>query len=108
MHAVSFADASVVLWLSSIGIEVSFPFFYCVPYHLSHYVQVKVPITFCSKLSEYSQHEVTKYIGRDVWVIGGDKKGRHATLQSIGRGKSWIALEGHQLFKVKNTQVATT
>ena len=108
VHAVSFADASIILWLSSIGIEVSFPFFYCVPYHLSHYVQVEVPITFCSKLSEYSQCEVTKYVGHDVWVISGDKKGRHATLRSIGREKSWIALEGHQLFEVKNTQVATT
>ena len=73
--------------------------------HLSF--QITVPITFCRKFTERSDLQLSRWVGRDVWVIGGDKKGYRATLNSLGRGFSWVALQGHQLIQLKNKQIAT-
>ncbi|KAI6160493.1 hypothetical protein EDD17DRAFT_1510324 [Pisolithus thermaeus] len=48
-------------------------------------VQINVPITFSHKIMERFEHGLLKFIGRDVWVIAGDKKGSRATLRTIGR-----------------------
>ncbi|KIM64225.1 hypothetical protein SCLCIDRAFT_23581 [Scleroderma citrinum Foug A] len=69
--------------------------------------QTKVPITFCCKVKERSENELSKFVGHDVWVIGGEKKGCQATLHSLGRTYSLVALFGHQLIQLKNDQIAT-
>ena len=66
-----------------------------------------MPITLCRKIKEHSDSELSSFIGRDVWVISGDKKGTRATLHSIGRTTSSVALFGHQLIQLKNSQIAT-
>ena len=73
--------------------------------HLSF--QITVPITFCRKITERSDLQLSRWVGHDVWVIGGDKKGFWATLKSLGRGFSWVALQGHQLIQLKNEHIAT-
>ncbi|KAI5999998.1 hypothetical protein EDD15DRAFT_2193486 [Pisolithus albus] len=69
-------------------------------------VQITVPITFCRKIKERFDHGLSKFVGRDVWVIAGDKKGTRATLRTIGRMSSWVELYG-QLTQLKNNQIAT-
>ncbi|KAI5996396.1 hypothetical protein EDD15DRAFT_2365235 [Pisolithus albus] len=69
-------------------------------------VQITVPITFCRKIKECFDHGLSKFVGRDVWVIAGDKKGTQATLHTIGRMSSWVELYG-QLTQLKNNQIAT-
>ncbi|KAI6003551.1 hypothetical protein EDC04DRAFT_2908176 [Pisolithus marmoratus] len=69
-------------------------------------VQMNVPITFVHKMKEHSDHGLLKFVGRDVWVIAGDKKGSRATLCSLGRMFSWVAVFG-QMIQLKNNQVAT-
>ena len=66
-----------------------------------------MPITLCRKIKERSNSGLSSFIGRDVWVISGDKKGTHAMLHSIGRMTSSVALFGHQLIQLKNNQIAT-
>ena len=66
-----------------------------------------MPITLCRKIKEHSDSRLSSFIGRDVWVISGDKKGTCATLHSIGRTTSSVALFGHQLIQLKNNQIAT-
>ncbi|KAI6168539.1 hypothetical protein EDD17DRAFT_1750078 [Pisolithus thermaeus] len=38
-------------------------------------IQINVPITFSHKVKEHFDYGLSKFIGHDVWVIGGDKKG---------------------------------
>lgn len=37
--------------------------------------------------------QLSQWVGRDVWVIRGEKKGYQATLKSLGRGVSWVAVK---------------
>ncbi|KAI6161927.1 hypothetical protein EDD17DRAFT_1508766, partial [Pisolithus thermaeus] len=69
-------------------------------------VQINVPITFSCKIMERFEHGLSKFIGRDVWVIAGDKKGSRATLRTIGRMSSWVGLFG-QPIQLKNNQITT-
>ncbi|KAI6131107.1 hypothetical protein EDD16DRAFT_1515266 [Pisolithus croceorrhizus] len=69
-------------------------------------VQINVPITFSHKIMERFEHGLLKFIGRDVWVIAGDKKGSRATLRTIGRMSSWVGLFG-QPIQLKNNQITT-
>ncbi|KIM58303.1 hypothetical protein SCLCIDRAFT_28198 [Scleroderma citrinum Foug A] len=68
---------------------------------------ITMPITLCCKIKECSDSGLSSFIGRDVWVISGDKKGTRAMLHSIGRMTSLVALFGHQLIQLKNNQIAT-
>ncbi|KAI6104787.1 hypothetical protein EDD16DRAFT_1524631 [Pisolithus croceorrhizus] len=38
--------------------------------------------------------QLSQWVGQDVWVIRGEKKGYQGTLRSIGRGISCVALQG--------------
>ncbi|KAI6108314.1 hypothetical protein F5141DRAFT_1064498 [Pisolithus sp. B1] len=69
-------------------------------------VQINVPITFSRKIMERFEHGLLKFVGRDVWVIVGDKKGSRATLHTIGRMSSWVGLFS-QPIQLKNNQIAT-
>ncbi|KAI6127301.1 hypothetical protein F5141DRAFT_1060864 [Pisolithus sp. B1] len=69
-------------------------------------VQINVPITFSHKIMERFEHGLLKFVGRDVWVIAGDKKGSRATLHTIGRMSSWVGLFG-QPIQLKNNQITT-
>ncbi|KAI6116945.1 hypothetical protein EDD16DRAFT_1701719 [Pisolithus croceorrhizus] len=68
--------------------------------------KISVPITFCRKVAEHSGMQLSRWVGRDVWVICGEKKGYQGTLRSIGRGVSCVALQG-QLVQLRNNQIAT-
>ncbi|KAI6031651.1 hypothetical protein BKA83DRAFT_4122217 [Pisolithus microcarpus] len=68
--------------------------------------KISVPITFCRKVAERSDVQLSRWIGRDVWVIRGDKKGYQGTLRSIGRDSSHVALQG-QPVQLRNNQIAT-
>ncbi|KAI5994381.1 hypothetical protein EDD15DRAFT_2366460 [Pisolithus albus] len=68
--------------------------------------QINVPITFVRKIKERSDYGLSNFVGRDVWIIAGDRKGSWATLRSLGRTSSWVGLFG-QLIEMKNNQVAT-
>ena len=70
-------------------------------------IQITVLIIFCHKVRDRLDLLLSRWVGRDVWVIGGEKKGYQATLKSLGRGLSWVALQGHQLIQLKNEQIAT-
>ncbi|KAI6043423.1 hypothetical protein EDC04DRAFT_2891050 [Pisolithus marmoratus] len=74
--------------------------------HVVDGVQMNVPITFVHKMKEHSDHGLLKFVGHDVWVIASDKKGSQATLHSLGRMFSWVAVFG-QMIQLKNNQVAT-
>ena len=71
------------------------------------FIQVTVPIIFCRKIRDRLDLQLSRWVGRDVWVVGGEKKGYQAMLKSLGRGLSWVALQGHQLIQLKNEQIAT-
>ncbi|KIM64231.1 hypothetical protein SCLCIDRAFT_23585 [Scleroderma citrinum Foug A] len=69
--------------------------------------QTQIPITFCCKIKERSENKLPKFVGHDIWVIGGEKKGCWAMLHSLGRTCSLVALFGHQLIQLKNDQITT-
>ena len=71
------------------------------------FIQITVPITFCRRVRERLDLQLSRWVGRDVWVVGGEKKGYRATLKSLGRGFSLVALQGHQLIQLKNEHIAT-
>ncbi|KAI6131171.1 hypothetical protein EV401DRAFT_1884066 [Pisolithus croceorrhizus] len=67
---------------------------------------LSVPITFCRKIAEQSAVQLWRWVGRDVWVIHGEKKGYQGTLRSTGQGVSQVALQG-QLVQLRNNHIAT-
>ncbi|KAI6094984.1 hypothetical protein F5141DRAFT_1068815 [Pisolithus sp. B1] len=67
---------------------------------------ISVPITFCRKIAERSAAQLWRWVGRDVWVIRGEKKGYQGTLRSTGQGVSQVALQG-QLVQLRNNHIAT-
>ncbi|KAI6112169.1 hypothetical protein EDD16DRAFT_1521623 [Pisolithus croceorrhizus] len=67
---------------------------------------ISVPITFCRKIAERSAAQLWRWVGRDVWVIHGEKKGYQGTLRSTGQGVSQVALQG-QLVQLRNNHIAT-
>ncbi|KAI6159809.1 hypothetical protein EDD17DRAFT_1837274 [Pisolithus thermaeus] len=71
--------------------------------HLEDGIQINIPIMFSCKVKERFDYGLSKFIGCDVWVMGGDKKGTRAMLCSLGRTSSWVAIFG-QLIKLKNNQ----
>ncbi|KAI6096673.1 hypothetical protein EV401DRAFT_1895711 [Pisolithus croceorrhizus] len=73
--------------------------------HLEDGIQINIPITFSHKVKEHFDYGLSKFVGCDVWVIGSDKKGTRATLHSLGRMSSWVAIFG-QPIELKNNQVA--
>ncbi|KAI6094696.1 hypothetical protein EV401DRAFT_2084192 [Pisolithus croceorrhizus] len=74
--------------------------------HLEDGIQISIPIMFSHKVKEHFDYGLSKFVSRDVWVIGGDKKGTRAMLRSLGRMLSWVVIFG-QLIELKNNQVAT-
>ena len=58
-------------------------------------------------MAEHYDLQLLRWVGHDVWVIHGEQKGFQATLRSLGRELSWVALQGHQLIQLKNDQIAT-
>jgi hypothetical protein len=59
------------------------------------------------KVAEFSLPQLTHSIGREVWIIGGPKKGYRATLRSIGHDSSKVSLFGYHTLDVKNVHLCT-
>ncbi|KAG9308195.1 hypothetical protein JVU11DRAFT_12290 [Chiua virens] len=70
-----------------------------------HGVTDTVPITRCVKVADFSMRESSKLIGKEVWVIRGQFKGRRATLYALGRDCSVVSLPGHPSVNLPNRYV---
>ncbi|KAI5992059.1 hypothetical protein EDC04DRAFT_2613709 [Pisolithus marmoratus] len=46
---------------------------------------INVPIMFVCKIKEHFDHGLSQFVGHDVWIVAGDKKGCWAMLHSLGR-----------------------
>ncbi|KAI5980469.1 hypothetical protein EDC04DRAFT_2618478 [Pisolithus marmoratus] len=68
--------------------------------------KISIPITFCHKVAERSGLQLSQWIGWDIWVICGEKKGYQGTLRTLGRDISCVTLQG-QLIQLKNDYIAT-
>ncbi|KAI5980487.1 hypothetical protein EDC04DRAFT_3100613, partial [Pisolithus marmoratus] len=69
-------------------------------------IQINVPITFVCKIKERFDHGLSQFVGHDVWIVAGDKKGCQATLRSLGRMSSWVGIFG-QPIQLKNKHITT-
>ncbi|KAG6373727.1 hypothetical protein JVT61DRAFT_5864 [Boletus reticuloceps] len=67
-----------------------------------------VPITSCQKLADFSMREASKLVGKEVWVVGGEFKGRPATLDHVGPDESRIYLNGYPALNVPNRHIASS
>ncbi|KAI6128049.1 hypothetical protein EV401DRAFT_1885325 [Pisolithus croceorrhizus] len=66
----------------------------CLDFMCDAYGQnISVPITFCRKIAERSAAQLWRWVGWDVWVIHGEKKGYQGTLRSTGQGISQVTLQ---------------
>ncbi|KAG6371119.1 hypothetical protein JVT61DRAFT_9878 [Boletus reticuloceps] len=63
-------------------------------------------IQFCMHMSCPSIGGLQSVVGKTVWAIGGEKKGRWGTLHSLGRSKSRVAFPGNEL-EIENHYVVT-
>ncbi|KAI5996062.1 hypothetical protein EDC04DRAFT_2612938 [Pisolithus marmoratus] len=68
--------------------------------------KISILITFCHKVAECSGLQLSQWIGQDVWVICGEKKGYQGTLRTLRRDISCVALQGW-LIQLKNDYIAT-
>ncbi|KAI6021155.1 hypothetical protein EDC04DRAFT_2607279 [Pisolithus marmoratus] len=68
--------------------------------------KISVPITFCCKVAEHLGLQLSQWIGWDIWVIRGEKKGYQGMLRTLGRDISCVALQGW-LIQLKNDYIAT-
>lgn len=84
------------------GEKVSRSFF---QYFSDNTMQLNVRISSCTKVSNWKPLSLPR--GCDVWVIGGNKKGRLAQLVDLGRELSIISLLENPNFQIKNAHVAT-
>ncbi|KAI6028195.1 hypothetical protein EDC04DRAFT_2605759 [Pisolithus marmoratus] len=55
-------------------------------------IQINVPIMFVCKIKEHFDHGLSQFVGHDVWIVAGDKKGCQAMLHSLGRVLSWVGI----------------
>ena len=60
------------------------------------------------KLRDFSLREASKLIGKEVWVIGGEFKGRRATLYAVGWVHSVVALPGYPSVSILNHHIAAS
>ncbi|KAF9233647.1 hypothetical protein BU15DRAFT_66401 [Melanogaster broomeanus] len=68
---------------------------------------IAIAIPLCTKVSEFSLPIVPSSVGRDIWIIGGEKKGFRATLRSLNRQSSVVSLPGYYSLEVKNKDLCT-
>jgi hypothetical protein len=59
------------------------------------------------KISDYSPPKVTDSIGRDVWMIGGNKKGFRATLWPMSHDSCVDSMLGYHSLTMKLREVCT-
>ncbi|KAG1836146.1 hypothetical protein DFJ58DRAFT_847138 [Suillus subalutaceus] len=68
---------------------------------------VEVPISFVIKVHNVSLDSFKKDIGKEVFIIGGDRKGYQGTLYSFTSENCIVAVHGQQRTKIKPKDVAT-
>ncbi|KIJ05986.1 hypothetical protein PAXINDRAFT_20793 [Paxillus involutus ATCC 200175] len=64
---------------------------------------VNIPIPLCMKVAEFSPAQVTRSIGLDIWIVGGDKKGFRATLRVSIINPVWCPFMGTPTLKCGST-----
>jgi hypothetical protein len=70
-------------------------------------LQVNIPIPLCMKVAEFSPAQVTRSIGLDIWIVGGDKKGFRATLRGVNRKSCLVSIHGYPNLEVRKHQLCT-
>ncbi|KAG1760396.1 hypothetical protein EDD22DRAFT_848520 [Suillus occidentalis] len=69
---------------------------------------VKVPIRFVMKVQNASINLFTSYIGIEVYIIGGEKKGYRAALYNMHGSNCTVAVHGQQHMSLKTCHVTTS
>ncbi|KIJ06250.1 hypothetical protein PAXINDRAFT_20549 [Paxillus involutus ATCC 200175] len=59
------------------------------------------------KVAEFSPAQVTRSIGLDIWIVGGDKKGFHATLRGVNCKSCLVSIHGYPNLEVRKHQLCT-
>ena len=72
-------------------------------YFSDNTMQLNVRMSSCTKVSNWKPLSLPR--GCDVWVIGGNKKGRLAQLVDLGRELSIISLLENPDFQIKNAHI---
>ncbi|KAI6106018.1 hypothetical protein EV401DRAFT_1892860 [Pisolithus croceorrhizus] len=65
-----------------------------------------VPISFCTKLQDYSLCDVECQVSHEVWIISSPSKGYRGTLQSVGRTTCKVAIHSG-IMQLRHTAVIT-
>lgn len=61
---------------------------------------------YCVKVADFSMREASKLIGKEVWIVKGEFKGRRATLDDLGRDRSLVSMPGHPVLEIRNNFIA--
>ncbi|KAG6373937.1 hypothetical protein JVT61DRAFT_6099 [Boletus reticuloceps] len=70
--------------------------------------ELKIPIPLCTKVTEHSEPpDVHPPIGRDVWTIGGSKRGIQVTLRAVNRSWCYVSYFSQDSLKARTCHVAT-
>ncbi|KAG2336096.1 hypothetical protein BDR05DRAFT_1006165 [Suillus weaverae] len=69
---------------------------------------VQVPIRFVMKMRNADLDGFNKFINKEVFVVGGDRKGFRATLYGISTDDCVVAIHGQPRMTIKRCNVATT
>lgn len=72
-----------------------------------HLFQATVPMMSCVKLADFSMREASRLVGKEVWVVRGEFRGRRATLDHLGRDQSVISMFGYPALSIPNRHIAS-
>jgi transcription antitermination factor NusG len=75
--------------------------------NLSNCLQITVPIRFVMKTCNVDLDDFKKFINKEVWIIGGVKKGFRATLYGLSPDDCVVAVHGQPRMIAKRYDVAT-
>ncbi|KAI6102097.1 hypothetical protein F5141DRAFT_1065613 [Pisolithus sp. B1] len=65
-----------------------------------------VPISFCTKLQDYSLRDVERQVGHEVWIISGPSKGYRGMLRLVGRTTCKVVIHSG-IMQLRHTAVVT-
>jgi hypothetical protein len=104
--AVDFLNAQ--LTLETEGDHALVSFFHYRLVNLSNSSQIKVPIRFVMKTQNVDLDNFKQFINKEVFIIGGAKKGFQATLYALSPDDCVVAVHGLPRMNAKRCDVATT
>jgi ribosomal protein L24 len=105
VSAVDFLKAQLTLETDGDHSFVSFIEFSLL--NLSNCLQITVPIRFVMKTRNVDLDDFKKFIGKEVYIIGGEKKGFRATLYGLSPDDCVVAVHGQPRMIAKRYDIAT-